>query len=75
MTIKQIDFIFPFVILAYGFLITFVLSWPRLVVLAEERLPAPLLKQLMAHRALALVCLLVGGLWSLQNIWLGQNIF
>lgn len=75
MTIQKLDFIFPFVVLGYGFLVTFVLSMPPLVALAEQRLPEPLLKQLMGHRVLALVCLLIGGLWSLQNVWVGQNVF
>lgn len=75
MTIQKLDFIFPFVVLAYGFLVTFVLSLPALVQIAEQRLPEPLLKQLMGHRFLAMICLVVGGVWSLQNLWLGQNLF
>lgn len=75
MDIQTLDFLFPFFVLAYGFLVTCVLSWPQLVQLAEQRLPDQLLKQLMAHRVLALVCLVVGAFWSLQNLWLRENLF
>lgn len=48
---------------------TFVLNWTPLVRLAEERLPAPILQQMRSHRILAVFCLLLGALWSLQNLW------
>ena len=69
MTYQELDFIFPFFVLAYGALLTFVLNVPALMKLAEERFPLPLLKQLNMHRGLALVCLVIGSIWSLQNIW------
>ncbi len=70
MTIEKLDFIFPYFVLAYGFLITLVLHWPRLIERAEGRLPPHMLTQLQAHRGLALLCLVVGAFWSLQNLWL-----
>jgi hypothetical protein len=30
------------------------------------------LPTLRSHRQLAWVCLFVGGLWSLQNVWFGH---
>jgi len=49
---------------------TFVLNTPALVELAETRLPYAVNQQIKGHRGLALICLVAGGLWSLQNIWL-----
>jgi len=69
MTYQQLDFIFPFVVLGYGALMTIVLNIPQLAELAEKRLPQPLLQQMNAHRTLALISLVVGTFWSLQNIW------
>jgi len=71
MTYKELDFIFPFIVLAYGALITFVLNTPALIKIAEKRLNHDLLKQMNAHRQLAFVCLIIGGIWSLQNLWVG----
>lgn len=69
MTYKELDFYFPFFVLAYGVLMTFVLNSPGLMKIAEERLTAPLIAQFNMHRGLGLVCLVVGGFWSLQNLW------
>lgn len=44
------------------------LNIPKLMEIAEEKLPLQLVEQLNAHRKLAMFCLYVGGLWSLQNI-------
>lgn len=67
---ERLDFLFPFVVLGYGAVMTLVLNSPLLSELAETRLPAALHQQLKAHRALGLICLVVGGFWSLQNLWL-----
>ncbi len=75
MDFHTLDLIFPFFVFAYGAMVTFVLTWPPLVRIAENRLPFDLQKQLLAHRWLALVCLIVGGLWSLQVMWLPTEIF
>lgn len=71
MTIEKLDFIFPFFVLLYGLLLTLVLNWPQLMERAEARCPKELLAQLQAHRGLALICLVVGAIWSLQSLWLG----
>jgi hypothetical protein len=70
MTPEKLDLIFPFVVFAYGVVMTLVLNSPLLSGLAENRLPPHIHHQLKAHRGLGLLCLVVGGLWSLQNIWL-----
>ncbi len=69
MDIKTLDFLFPFFICFYGALMTFVLNCAPLVRIAEDRFPATLLTQMRSHRLLALFCLLLGALWSLQNLW------
>ena len=54
----------------YGAVLTLVLNLPALSDLAETRLPYAVCQQLKAHRALGAFCLVAGGLWSLQNLWL-----
>jgi hypothetical protein len=73
MTLEKLDLLFPFIVFGYGALITFVLNQPVLERLAETRLPPPMRAQLQAHRGLALFCLVAGGLWSLQNLWLTDH--
>lgn len=70
MTYEKLDFIFPFFVLAYGVMMTVVMTHPTLVRLSEERMPEPVHRQLKAHRFLGFICLLIGSLWSLQNLWL-----
>jgi hypothetical protein len=69
MTHDQLDFIFPFIVFAYGAMMTFVLNNPVLMRLAADKFPPQLHQQMNAHRYLAIVCLVVGSLWSLQNLW------
>ncbi len=73
MDIQTLDFIFPFFVLTYGALITVVLNIPQLEKMASEKLTSAVYDQLQAHRILALVCLFVGALWSLQNLWAGSG--
>ncbi|OFZ14493.1 MAG: hypothetical protein A2Z20_00720 [Bdellovibrionales bacterium RBG_16_40_8] len=70
MTYKELDFFFPVMVLFYGALMTFVLNSPRLMRIAEERFPQELLQQMNMHRTLGVFCLVIGALWSLQNMWL-----
>ena len=71
MTYKELDFLFPFLVLFYGALMTFVLNSPRLMQIAEKRFPQELLQQVNMHRTLGIFSLVLGGLWSLQNLWIG----
>ena len=73
MSLEHLDFIFPFFVLAYGATLTFVLHSPQLEKLAQSHLPESLAQQLRAHKVLALICLVLGALWSLQNLWT-QNL-
>lgn len=73
MTYKELDLIFPYVVFGYGLLMTLILNSEFLLKLAEERLPRQLYNNFMGHRVLGLVCLFVGSLWSLQNLWYGNG--
>jgi hypothetical protein len=70
MTPEKLDFVFPFVVLTYGAVMTLVLNCPLFSELAEHRLPNNIVRQIKAHRGLGLFCLIAGSLWSMQNIWL-----
>lgn len=69
MTHEALDKIFPFVVFYYGLIMTLALNLPMTQKLAEKYLMPDLLRQMNAHRGLALVCLFVGSFWTLQNIW------
>ena len=69
MTWQDIDYAFPFIVFFYGVCMTFVLTHPVLLRLAEERFSPELYSQFKAKKALGLVCLFVGFFWSLQNLW------
>jgi hypothetical protein len=71
MTPEKLDSIFPWLVLFYGFVVTFVLNQEGLMRLAEQRMDQALVKNLQAHRGIAFVSLIVGGLWTLQNLWIG----
>ncbi|MDZ4678639.1 MAG: hypothetical protein SGI74_14170 [Oligoflexia bacterium] len=70
MTWRELDYIFPFVVFSYGLIVTLVLLNPKLVKIAEQKLPSEMWAQFQAKRTLALLCLVIGAVWSLQNIWL-----
>ncbi len=67
MTVKELDYLFPFIVFSYGVVITFVFQ-SGLVSLGKGRIPEAFLQQMQSNRILGLVCLFVGGLWSLQNL-------
>lgn len=70
MTPAKLDAIFPYLCFFYGAVMTLVLNSSYLARLADERLPQTLVTQWRSHRGLALVCLMVGAAWILQNLWL-----
>jgi hypothetical protein len=70
MGVDQLDRIFPYVCFAYGVLMTFAMNSPWLARIADERLPLPVQERWRANRGLALVCMVVGAAWILQNLWL-----
>lgn len=69
LSIAALDFYFPFVVFFYGLVINFVLEIPHLVALAQKRMPSQY-ATFEKHRKIAVLSLYVGGLWSLQNLWL-----
>ena len=68
-SITELDFYFPFIVFFYGLVINFVLEIPHFVALAQKRMPSQY-ATFEKHRKIAVLSLYVGGLWSLQNIWL-----
>lgn len=70
MTYREIDLIFPIIVLFYGALMTFVLNNEALMNIAQKKFPPGLLQQMQGHRILGIVCLCVGSIWTLQNLWL-----
>ena len=70
MNLQQLDFYFPFIVMVYGLIMTLVLSSQTLMKIAETRLPAYFQQRFRAQQGLGMICLVVGTIWSLQNIWL-----
>jgi len=68
MNLEALDFYFPFVVFFYGFLVSIVSAIPHLMRIGEERMPEKYMQQLQAHKGLALFCLIIGSLWSMQNL-------
>lgn len=69
MSYQEIDLIFPFVVFAYGIIMTFTLHNKFLMDLAHKKLPTQVQSLFTQHRVMGLVCFYVGGLWTLQNVW------
>ena len=67
---QTLDVIFPYLCFGYGAVMTLVLNLNVLNRIADERMPADLIAQWRSHRGLAMVCLIVGAAWILQNLWL-----
>ncbi len=70
MTHELLDNIFPYIVFYYGFIMTVFLNTSKVQQLADKYVTPQLLKQMQAHRGLALICLIVGSIWTLQNLWL-----
>jgi hypothetical protein len=71
-THELLDLYVPWMAFGYGAIMLVVLSQPRLMALAEQRLPPQLLTQFRAHQKLAWICLVIGSIWLLQGAWLGS---
>lgn len=65
----QLDYWFPFFVFFYGFLILLVLEGLPAVVRNEIR-AHPWFEMIQKRKSLAWICFFIGGLWSLQNIWI-----
>lgn len=70
MSVQELDYYFPFVVTAYGLIVTW-LTQAEWAQKAIERLPSDIQARFHGHKGLALICLLVGSIWSLQNVLLG----
>ena len=70
MTPQDLDKVFPYICFAYGALASFALNVPTLERLAEQRLPQALTHRWQAHRGIALLSMIVGAVWILENLWL-----
>jgi len=69
MGVEFLDRWVPFIMFAYGILLFFVLD----VWTLPERLMSQyghLYQQLLLHKGVSRLCLFVGGLWTLQNIFI-----
>lgn len=66
--IDKLDLIFPFVLFAYGFVMTLVVSSTELISLAERTFPEKIVEQLKANATLGHICLIIGFFWSLQTL-------
>lgn len=66
--ITELDFYFPYLVFFYGTIMTLVTHMPFLAKQAEPSFSPELLQWFYGHRVLGLVCLCVGGLWSVQRI-------
>lgn len=79
MDISKLDYAFPFLVFAYGFIMVMVIDNPWLAKVAEKKIQAGDVSEAMAatwesirgKRLFAYAMFTIGGLWSLQNIWLG----
>ena len=66
--VAELDFYFPYMVLFYGSLMTLVTSLHDLREKAQESMNPEIVQWFYGHRGLGLVCLFVGGLWSLQRL-------
>ncbi len=69
MNIEQLDHFFPYIVFIYGVVMTLVYHSKFLMSIAENKFPPGFYKQFQSHKLLGLICLMVGGVWSLQNLW------
>ena len=69
MTPQQLDYMFPFFVFSYGFLILVVLE--ALPSLVQAKISShPLFERIEKRKPLAWICFFLGGVWSLQNVWM-----
>ena len=66
--ILKLDYYFPFIVFFCGLVILFVLETPHLIAIAKKEMPKQLV-EFEKHRKIAFLSVVVGGFWSLQNLW------
>ncbi len=65
-----LDNAFPYICFTYGVVMTVALNLHVIEKLAHSKLSPDVVAQWRSHRGLAAICMGVGGLWILQNLWL-----
>jgi hypothetical protein len=68
--IAELDLYFPYIVLFYGLVMSVVTHIPGLFEQARETLDPDVLHWFYGHRIMGSVCLFVGGLWSLQRLFI-----
>ncbi|MBK7963155.1 MAG: hypothetical protein IPK04_19395 [Bdellovibrionales bacterium] len=69
MSFELLDKYFPWLVFFYGFILLVVLENPTLTAAVISRRPEAL-EWLAPRRKFAWSCFFIGGLWSLQNLWI-----
>ena len=67
--ISELDRLFPFFLLIYGFFVLSVLEIPFFQRVLEAQTHS-VFSALKSRRTLAWCSLVIGALWSMQNLWL-----
>lgn len=80
MDLKTLDYIFPFVAFGYGLLMLLVLENPWLTKRLEKNQNLSKVwrqswENLQQKKIFAYIMFVIGGLWSLQNLWFGTPNF
>lgn len=70
MSLQILDQYFPFIVFFYGFLMIFVNEAKFLQTLGKDAPARHFLSTLCARKGFAYTCFYVGGIWSVQNLWL-----
>ncbi|MEM7646486.1 MAG: hypothetical protein AAF203_06230 [Pseudomonadota bacterium] len=67
--IQELDLYFPFIILAYGLVMTIVTNSSALEEKAFANFDAQMVSWFYGHKILGVICLFIGGLWSIQRFY------
>lgn len=68
MNIDILDYYFPFIVFAYG-LFYILVSESKIFLAKGKEVLGSYHPTFLSHKPLAWICLFVGGLWALQNIY------
>lgn len=66
----ELDLYFPYIVLLYGTIMTLVTNTPGLLEKASENMNPELLHWFYGHKMIGSACLFVGGLWSIQRVFI-----
>lgn len=68
---QDLDYFFPFFVCLYGIVMLLALNSPTLVNIAKLHLPKDHFDQFYSRIWLGWACLVIGGIWSFQNLLSG----